>query len=1740
MTRYVVLTLSRVCLLTLLTVFMSAATASAQTTALFFESQAGDYIGAGQTHTYTPADGIFEVRRNYDQGVGFTVRSSNYSFWWYLDLAGAGSIPLAVGSYPAAKRYPFTVGNGLSFSGSGRGCNELTGRFEVLEVALAADGTVLRFAADFEQHCEDANPGLFGAIRYNSTISDLRPFQGNYPRYEFTITPQPHGRVTGAGFDCGSGQATCQVTLATPSNVTITATPDAGYVFAGWTGDCEGRGATTTLRLNSAKTCEAFFEPQVPTGPRTLLYWDSEPGDYIGQGVAAVYSGLNSVWAVTTNSWRDQVQVRVESGTHYWTIDISGPNGVALTPGYYGGAQRSAFALFNGLDAHGSGRGCNRLTGRFIILEFVTNPDGTVARFAADFEQHCEDANPGLFGAIRYNSTIGEVVPFGGAYPLYQLTVTPHAYGRVTGAGLNCGSGNAVCQATQATAGSVTLTATPDTGYVFTGWTGDCAGSAATATLRLNSVKSCNALFEPHVPTGPRSVLYWDSEPGDYIGQGIDGVYAPSNSEWKVSTTSARDRIEISVTSPTNDWRLTFSAPRGVALAPGYYGAARRSPFALFNGLSASGSGRGCNQLTGRFVILEFATNSDGTVARFAADFEQHCEDANPGLFGAIRYNSTVSDVVPFQGNYPRYELTITPDAHGRVTATGLNCGSTGSMCQTVLGAPATLALTATADPGYVFAGWVGDCEGPAAVSVRVNSAKGCTALFEPLVTTSARTFLFVDSDSNDGTGGRRKVAHTLANSVWTFNSSSTNGNRVSLRVEAEPWDWSFDFSAPIGQSLVPGYYSAARRYPFTSFNGFSVGGCNDLTGRFVILEFVLGPNNIVQRFAADFEEHCNDNPSGTFGVIRYNSTISNIVPFEGAYPSYQLTMATPSHGRVTGPAMNCGGGNTQCVLSLAGPTQVALTATPDFGYLFAGWSEDCSGGTTTTLHVNGPKRCAARFEPIAPVAPRTLARVNRSPDSYLPGGWSGVLSPANSRWLATRYGAGVYFTLESVGPRAMDRWFLRFEPPTDEGLEIGRRYTGAQRFAKAGVAGMDVYGDLPSCGSSTAEFTVRQLVLGTGDTVVRFAVDFVQSCSATGPTITGSLQYESTIDVPSTTLTVEPAALRFAALHNGASITVEPAPQALRLAVSRADVGWTATANQSWITITPASGTGSTALTVAANLLGGHPGAGSASGVITIALTDGTGTVKTVTLDVSLHPTGTTTQPFGTIDTPLPDRTGVTGAIPITGWALDDIEIASITICRAAVAGESAPADVNCGGAAQIYIGNAVVIEGARPDVQAAYATYPRNDAAGWGFLLLTNTLPNQGNGTFTFHVYARDREGQVVQLGTRTMTCDNAHAAVPFGTIDTPVQGETVNGASYVNFGWALTQNPKTIPIDGSTLMVYVDGVPVGNPSYNHYRPDIATIFPGYANSNGAVGFKIIDTTALSNGLHTIVWTATDDAGAIAGLGSRFFRVLNGTMGSLTATSVSAEMTAAVSSERLAALPLESSPLVARRGWSPEAPWGQYVSGRSGRAVLRGEELDRFELALGAETGDRYTGYLRVGDRLRPLPAGSRLEPVTGVFTWSPGVGFVGTYDVVFVRAAGGQPVARREVRFILQPKGSGYVGVQAVIDAPGADRDVVQPVAVSGWAVDLDAPSGTGITTLHAWAYPVTGGAPVFVGATSTSGHRPDVAALHGDQFREAGFSLVVQTLPPGTYDLAVFPWSTVIGAFAPPQSVRVTVR
>jgi hypothetical protein len=256
------------------------------------------------------------------------------------------------------------------------------------------------------------------------------------------------------------------------------------------------------------------------------------------------------------------------------------------------------------------------------------------------------------------------------------------------------------------------------------------------------------------------------------------------------------------------------------------------------------------------------------------------------------------------------------------------------------------------------------------------------------------------------------------------------------------------------------------------------------------------------------------------------------------------------------------------------------------------------------------------------------------------------------------------------------------------------------------------------------------------------------------------------------------------------------------------------------------------------------------------------------------------------------------------------------------------------------------------------------------------------------------------------------------PFGAIDTPTQGGNASGSSFINWGWVLTPQPNKIPTDGSTINVYVDGVNLGHPTYNIYRSDIASLFPGYANSNGAAGYFYLDTTAYENGVHTIQWTASDDTGNKDGIGSRYFTIQN-TGGSAARTAQSAGRTAQSAECRTSPAGIR-----VKKGYSEEAEPREIYPDEHDMITIEIKELERLEIHIpegtrGLAPLSRYTGYHVVGPQLRPLPIGSYLDTEKGIFYWQPGVGYLGEYRFVFIKRGDAGGMNKMFIRVKIIPK-------------------------------------------------------------------------------------------------------------------------
>jgi hypothetical protein len=433
-------------------------------------------------------------------------------------------------------------------------------------------------------------------------------------------------------------------------------------------------------------------------------------------------------------------------------------------------------------------------------------------------------------------------------------------------------------------------------------------------------------------------------------------------------------------------------------------------------------------------------------------------------------------------------------------------------------------------------------------------------------------------------------------------------------------------------------------------------------------------------------------------------------------------------------------------------------------------------------------------------------------------------------------------------------------------------------------------------------------------------------------------------------------------------------------------NLDWTLSGSQDWLQFTPACG--NTDQEVFASVDNESLAAGIYQGKITVSsrLAPNAPQEVTVTLTVKAgKPEPGVEFPFGSFDTPV-DGSWVARCIPVTGWALDDTGVESVQLYRAE-------------GNSMAFIGNASFVEGARPDITDAFPGYPNCTKAGWGYMLLTNLLP-EGDGQYTIYAIAIDYDGNSTTLGSKTITVSNAYNREPFGALDTPAEGGIAQGSQYVNFGWALSPQPNTIPPDGSTITVWVDGVFLGHPEYNQYRSDIAQLFPGYNNTEGAGGYVYLDTTKYDNGVHTIQWSVKDDTGNTEGIGSRYFTIQNS-----ESTLIQSGPSAGNSIAPVLAPPGEKTPMRPRQeddwhipedviepvwvktGYALDTGAIAVNTGKTGAVEITIPEVERLEV-----------GFAGPVEPLGCLPIGSFLDRTGGIFYWQPGAGVLGTHRLVF----------------------------------------------------------------------------------------------------------------------------------------------
>lgn len=133
----------------------------------------------------------------------------------------------------------------------------------------------------------------------------------------------------------------------------------------------------------------------------------SDPGDWIGAGRSWSHGPPADSLRVYADRRLIQFEVRTDAefaGGWWWT-EFAAPPGQDFAVGTYEAPHSYPFNEgAAGFSHSGNGRGCNGITATFTIHELAYDPDGTLRRFRADFEQRCENSTAALRGTWDFTA----------------------------------------------------------------------------------------------------------------------------------------------------------------------------------------------------------------------------------------------------------------------------------------------------------------------------------------------------------------------------------------------------------------------------------------------------------------------------------------------------------------------------------------------------------------------------------------------------------------------------------------------------------------------------------------------------------------------------------------------------------------------------------------------------------------------------------------------------------------------------------------------------------------------------------------------------------------------------------------------------------------------------------------------------------------------------------------------------------------------------------------------------------------------------------------------------------------------------------------------------------------------------------------------------------------------------------------------------------------------------------------
>jgi hypothetical protein len=470
---------------------------------------------------------------------------------------------------------------------------------------------------------------------------------------------------------------------------------------------------------------------------------------------------------------------------------------------------------------------------------------------------------------------------------------------------------------------SVTVTAAPDAGFGFVGWNGDLSGAANPETLVVDSDKTVGASFTSQqytvsvAPSSGGSVTL-DPPGGSYLAGTLVGVTAVAD-PGNVFTGWSGD-----LSGTGNPETLLVDADKSVSagFAP-----------AVTLTLSATAGGSVALDPPGGVYAA-------GTVVTVTADPDTGFVFTgwSGALSGISNPEIVIADVDKTIGAsfaVQRFDVSIAPSTGGSVT---LNPpGGT-------YDAGSVVSVTATPAPGYVFTGWGSDLSGTVnPESLLIDADKSISASFAPSVTLTVAAAsggsVVLDPPGGVYAAGTSVTVTAVAGPGYGF-----VGWGGDLSGTTNPQTLVVDTDKSVSASFDPTFTVTLPAPSGGSVTLDPPGGVYTV-GTAVTVTAVADPGFAFASWGGDLSGSTNP----TSLVVDGDKTVT--ASFD---PVYTLSVRASGGGSVV---LDPPGG------SYLEGTVVTLTAVPNNGKSFRGWTGDLSGSANPeTITMDGNKSVRARF----------------------------------------------------------------------------------------------------------------------------------------------------------------------------------------------------------------------------------------------------------------------------------------------------------------------------------------------------------------------------------------------------------------------------------------------------------------------------------------------------------------------------------------------------------------------------------------------------------------------------------------------------------------------------------------------------------------------------------------------------------------------------------------------------------